>query len=124
MSLTTPQSTVIERTLDAIEKDVRDRIHHAIPRDPLAGNVNDFGDEAAASTQQDFDHVLLERGLRDLQQVEAARRRLANGSADRCTDCGEEIDYERLVAYPFATRCIDCQSRHERSATGPAGDGW
>jgi len=34
-----------------------------------------------------------------------------------CADCGKEIDADRLEARPGATRCIDCQKRHERGAT-------
>jgi len=33
-----------------------------------------------------------------------------------CADCGDEIGADRLAAKPGATRCIDCQKRHERGA--------
>ena len=37
------------------------------------------------------------------------------GSGPRlCTDCGDKIDAGRLEARPGATRCIDCQAKHER----------
>lgn len=120
MSLTPPQSAVLERSLDAIERGVREKIHETLPQvadekyTELVGNVQDFGDEAAASTQQDFNHALLERCLQELRQIEAVRLRIARGEVDRCVGCGEAIEYRRLLAYPFATRCIDCQARHER----------
>lgn len=120
MSLTPPQNAVLERSLDALEKGVRKKIHETLPQTgdekytELIGNVQDFGDEAAASTQQDFNHALLERYLRELKLIEAVRRRLAEGEVDRCAECGEAIEYKRLLAYPFATRCVDCQTRHER----------
>ncbi len=31
-----------------------------------------------------------------------------------CADCGEEIPAARRQAVPAATRCIECQERHER----------
>jgi DnaK suppressor protein len=120
LSLTPPQSAVLKRSLDRLEKGVREKIHETLPQvaddkyTELIGNVYDFGDEAAASTQQDFNHALLERYLQELHQIEAVRRRLAEGEVDRCTECGEAIDYKRLLAYPFATRCLECQARHER----------
>ena len=120
MSLTPPQSEVLERCLDTLEKVVREKIHETLPQaadekfTELVGTVYDFGDEAAASTQRDFNHALLERYLRELHQIEAVRRRLAEGEVDRCAECGEPIDYRRLLACPFAIRCIDCQARHER----------
>ena len=120
MSLTPPQSAVLKRSLDTLEKSVREKIHETLPQigdekyTELVGNVYDFGDEAAASTQQDFNHALLERYLQELQQIEAVRRRLAEGEVDLCIECGEAIEYKRLLAYPFATRCVECQARHER----------
>jgi len=120
LSLTPPQTAVLERSLDALEKGVREKIHQTLPQiadekyTELIGNVYDFGDEAAASTQQDFNHALLERSLHELRQIEAVRRRLAEGEVDRCAECAEAIEYKRLLAYPFATRCIECQARHEK----------
>jgi len=35
------------------------------------------------------------------------------GSAE-CTDCGEPINQARIMAMPQATRCVECQERHER----------
>ena len=123
MSLTQRQNAALERSLDQIERGVREKIHETMP-DPagdrfpdLAGTVQDFGDEALASTEQDFNHVLHERYLRELQEIEAVRRRLSAGNADRCAECDEEIGYDRLLAYPFATRCVDCQARIEKFGT-------
>lgn len=120
MSLTPSQSAVLERSLDRIEKGVREKLLETLPLPAdekyadMAGTVHDFGDEAAASTERDFNHALHERYLRELHQIEAVRGRLAAGEVDLCTECGEEIGYERLLAYPFATRCVECQQRHER----------
>jgi RNA polymerase-binding transcription factor DksA len=120
MSLTPQQSALIERSLDLIEKGLREKIREtmSLPAGEgdggAAGTVNDFGDEAAASTEQDLNHVLHERYLRELDGIEAVRHRLAAGQVNRCEDCGEEIAYERLLAYPFATRCIECQARREK----------
>ena len=57
----------------------------------------------------------LTRDVDELRDVEAARRRLDDGSYGICTDCGVAIDFERLHAEPEAARCIDCQRRHEKT---------
>ncbi len=57
----------------------------------------------------------LTRDVAELRDVEAARRRLDDGSYGICTDCGVAIDFERLHAEPEAARCIDCQRRHEKT---------
>jgi RNA polymerase-binding transcription factor DksA len=46
--------------------------------------------------------------------LEAARRRLADGSYGRCVACGRDIEFDRLIAYPAAERCLGCQDGHER----------
>ena len=123
MSLNQRQNATLEHSLDRIERDVREKIIETMPA-PLndkyadvSRTVHDFGDEALASTEQDFNHVLHERYLRELQEIAAVRRRLSAGEADCCAECGEEIAYDRLLAYPFATRCVDCQARYEKYGT-------
>nr|WP_238377274.1 TraR/DksA C4-type zinc finger protein [Vogesella sp. EB] len=34
--------------------------------------------------------------------------------ASHCADCGEPIPHKRQQAAPGCTRCVDCQSTHER----------
>lgn len=57
----------------------------------------------------------LTRDVVELRHVEAARRRLDDGTYGICTDCGADIGFERLHAEPEAARCIECQRRHEKT---------
>jgi phage/conjugal plasmid C-4 type zinc finger TraR family protein len=34
--------------------------------------------------------------------------------ARHCSDCGHAIPAQRLAAQPYSTRCIGCQTKHER----------
>jgi RNA polymerase-binding transcription factor DksA len=36
-------------------------------------------------------------------------------------ECGQDIGYARLRAYPTALRCILCQTRHQKTFNGVAG---
>jgi RNA polymerase-binding transcription factor DksA len=54
------------------------------------------------------------RAARHLQALEAARRRLAAGTYGTCIACGRDVGIDRLIAYPTAARCLDCQAGHER----------
>jgi RNA polymerase-binding transcription factor DksA len=120
VTLTQTQSTKLARSLDALEKEVREKIRASMPQladqkyIDLVGVVYDTADEAMATMQEEVDHTLLEHYLQKLKEIEAARTRLGNGEADACVDCGDEIGFKRLHAYPFATRCIHCQTRHEK----------
>jgi RNA polymerase-binding transcription factor DksA len=85
------------------------------PFGALAGATPDRGDESVAALLADVDQAELSRDVVELRAVEAARRRLADGSYGICVDCGAEIDFERLLAQPAASRCVECQHRHEKT---------
>jgi DnaK suppressor protein len=54
---------------------------------------------------------LLAQAEVQLEAIDAALTRLADGSYGRCVDCGTEIGPARLEARPEASRCITCASR-------------
>ena len=54
---------------------------------------------------------LLNQARARLADLEAAERRLADGSYGRCERCGQPIAPERLDVRPAATTCIACASR-------------
>jgi RNA polymerase-binding transcription factor DksA len=120
VTLTQAQSTKLARSLDAFEAEVREKIRATMPQladqkyIDLVGVVYDTADEATATMQEEVDHTLLEHYLQKLKEIEAARVRLERGEADVCVECSDEIGFKRLHAYPFATRCIHCQTLHEK----------
>ena len=61
------------------------------------------------------DEIALELGFaRELEAVDAALERIADGTYGTCVDCGTAIPIERLVAQPRALRDIVCERRFER----------
>lgn len=85
----------------------------------LSGGVADEGDESVADLMADIDNAELSRDLTELRALEAALERMADGSYGSCTDCGQDIGYERLKVEPPALRCIDCQRVHEKTYAQP-----
>ena len=83
-----------------------------------AGGAPDSGDASLASLLADLEQADLTRDLDEFRALEAARERMQNGGYGTCTDCGMDIAFERLKASPAATRCIDCQTRHEKTFGG------
>ena len=126
MALTSAQSSELENRLDTLGREVRQQISEAVPQmagetfTDLAGTVYDAGDESVASMLEEFSHTLLDRYMRELRQIETARKRLADGDIDECVECGDDIGYKRLHVHPVATRCIRCQTRHEQTFGGEA----
>ncbi len=83
----------------------------------------DTSDEALLDTLSAIDEALIRQNLQDVRDIAAARRRIAEGTYGVCTDCEGDIAYERLLAYPTAKRCIDCQREHERRKAAREGRG-
>jgi len=69
----------------------------------------DEGDRANASVAREID---LEKKSRDralLASVDAALKRINEGTFGNCLNCGQEINPERLEALPWVLFCITCQ---------------
>ncbi|NBD23158.1 TraR/DksA C4-type zinc finger protein [Paenibacillus glycinis] len=71
----------------------------------LSAYDNHPGDLGTETFERERDMAIDERLRQRLEEVEAARERLANGTYGRCETCGEPIPFERLRAMPAAARC-------------------
>ncbi|HET9522503.1 MAG TPA: TraR/DksA C4-type zinc finger protein [Candidatus Limnocylindrales bacterium] len=92
----------------------RDRLRGQVAEGIQAPDAMTYGSQAAAASQvfeQQRDLALRDRNEQHLAQVEAALRRLDDGTFGACTTCGRPIAPERLEAIPWAAHCIDCQRR-------------
>jgi RNA polymerase-binding protein DksA len=73
-----------------------------------------LGEAAAATVNREIDYTLGENSEQILSEIEAALKRVEDGTYGRCTACGKEIGIERLEAYPWASLCIDDARKAER----------
>jgi RNA polymerase-binding transcription factor DksA len=125
MSLTAIQLQELRRLLAERRSALLDETREDVERSrgetypELASGVHDAGDEAQAALLADLGQAEISRDLRRLRELEAAEARIAAGTYGECTDCGREIDFERLRAYPAALRCLACQSVHEKTFAHP-----
>jgi len=104
-----------ERELEAKIADERHRLQSEWLTQ-LDGEVGDDVDRAFLKTQVGFERDLIDRCLRQLNEIAAAHDRIANGEIGICSDCAETIEAARLEANPVASRCTDCQERFETIA--------
>jgi len=88
------------------------------PYSEHAGIAPDTGDESVATLIADLEQADVTRDLDELRAMEAAWQRLKDGTYGVCVDCGGEIGYARLKAFPAAARCVTCQERHEKTYGG------
>jgi RNA polymerase-binding transcription factor DksA len=83
-----------------------------------AGPAPDSGDESVATLIADLEQADVSRDLDEFRAIEAARERLKDGGYGICIECGSDVGFERLKAFPAALRCVQCQARHEKTYGG------
>lgn len=84
----------------------------------LAGPAPEHLEAALAEIAQSADYAIVAQDIRDVRDIEAARARMRAGTYGTCTDCGADIPYLRLQAYPTAKRCVACQRKQEERRLG------
>jgi RNA polymerase-binding protein DksA len=82
--------------------------------DLLNSEPGDIGDESLANALADFNMERLNRHILGLRDIETALQRIKEGTYGVCIDCGDDVGFTRLQAYPTAKRCIVCQEKRER----------
>jgi len=86
----------------------------------LRNRIQESGDEwGVADGLAELDLAEVRHVLSDLTEVDLALARMRDGTYGECVDCGETIAPARLMAYPTAQRCINCQGAYERKLSGP-----
>jgi DnaK suppressor protein len=80
-----------------------------------AVSENHFAETAAVTLDREIDYSLEENAEQVLAAIDAALRRIENGTFGACARCGKPIGEARLEARPYATKCIDCKRLEERA---------
>jgi RNA polymerase-binding protein DksA len=86
----------------------------ATPDRPIA----ESGDESVADEEEDLNLAMIGRDVNELHDIDGALARMDDGTYGQCTECGGEIPFARLEAYPTATRCVRDQEIYERTHAG------
>lgn len=98
-------------------REVRDELENTGDQhriDLLNAEPGDTGDESMANALADFNVARFDRHVGAIRDIEAAFRRIKDGEYGTCIDCGDDIGFARLQAYPTAKRCIVCQQKREK----------
>jgi DnaK suppressor protein len=74
----------------------------------------DQSDWASAEIQRSFELRTRDRERKLLSKIDAALKRIEDGSYGYCEETQEPIGIRRLEARPIATLSIEAQERHER----------
>ena len=74
----------------------------------------DISDRASAESERLIALRTRDRARKLLARIDAALKRIDDGSYGYCEETGEPIGLKRLEARPIATLSLDAQERHER----------
>lgn len=79
-----------------------------------AGDLPDVSDRASEGFEDELAVGLIAIEAAKLDDIEAAIKRIDDGSYGLCIDCGKAIPRKRLEVLPFARRCLACAGESER----------
>jgi len=77
-------------------------------------NHPDLADRASSETDRAIELRARDRQRKLIAKIDAAIKRIEDGSYGYCEETGEPISLKRLDARPIATLSIEAQERHER----------
>ena len=82
----------------------------------LVDNVSspDIVDQASSYTEKSVEMRTVNRQIKLISKIDAALKRLRDGTYGFCEETGEPIGLKRLIARPIATLSIAAQEKHER----------
>lgn len=77
-------------------------------------NHPDLADRASSETDRSIELRARDRQRKLIAKIDAAIKRIDDGSYGYCEETGEPISIRRLEARPIATLSLEAQERHER----------
>ena len=100
------------KALGSVQEEIRQT---ADPDDTSLEKVpNDTGDRSEMDRETDTNISMAQRHATELEEIDAALGRIAEGNYGECEKCGGDIGAARLEAQLIARLCIECLERLEQ----------
>jgi len=106
---------LLDKRDDALREEFSREMQERESFPQVASAIPDPGDSSFANLEVDLENAAVTRDVTELRAIEAARKRMENGTYGDCVSCETEIPYERLKVQPTAERCAPCQELHEKT---------
>ena len=94
---------ILRETRETINNLQEDTSHHP-----------DLTDRASSETERSLELRARDRQRKLINKINAALKRIEDGTYGYCEETGEPIGLKRLEARPISTLSIEAQERHER----------
>ena len=104
---------ILESRKDQIEKNISGVNDELSQLNAL--ELNDEGDHAAANSNSMVESAIVQQQKKELEEIEVALNKIANGEYGVCEMCEDDIGFQRLKVKPHAIYCIDCREIVEKS---------
>jgi len=110
----------LRKKLELQRQEIKQSLHH-LDQETRSLDVDCAQDPADLCVSSVSKETLFEQSSKrrtNLRLIEAALRRMDEGSFGECAGCGNEIPARRLQALPWTQFCIRCQEaiEHEHGA--------
>jgi DnaK suppressor protein len=102
------------KRVEAAIQNLQEENSGTLAEDAGEETAHDLADTATETYDRELDYTLEENSEHVLAEIDAALKRIEEGTYGICTNCGKQIAEERLEALPWATLCIDCARDRER----------
>ncbi len=113
----TPESPKVwdayRKHLLSMREDLLRTVQRKKEKDMPDQEVGDEADAALQSMERELMFELSDNERVMIDGIDAALRKLDQGSFGRCESCAKRIAQPRLKAMPYARYCVDCQTRFE-----------
>ena len=98
------------------KKDLKRSSNEALYNSSLDDNSTsaDIVDQASSYTEKNVEMRAINRQIKLISKIDAAIKRIENGTYGYCKDTGDPIGLKRLMARPVATLSIAAQEKHEK----------
>jgi len=101
-----------EKKLKKLKKELKKRVK-GIKKSLTAERSKDWEEAAVEAENDEVLEALYSETTDELRQVKFAIKRIASGEYGECSECGENINENRLKVMPFTSRCIKCAEELE-----------
>ncbi|MEM8616252.1 MAG: RNA polymerase-binding protein DksA [Pseudomonadota bacterium] len=109
------QQAYFRQRLEEWKRDILDGARETIGNlRAESSNHPDLVDRASAESDKALELRTRDRQRKLISKIDAAIRRIDDGTYGFCDDTGEPIGLRRLEARPTATLSLEAQERHER----------
>jgi DnaK suppressor protein len=96
---------------DDILKEAKETLQHLQEQNQ---NHSDVADRATTETERTIELRARDRQRKLIAKIDAALKRIDDGTYGYCEETGEPIGLKRLEARPTATLSVEAQEQHER----------